>query len=67
MDYGVNSEKMSNSRLPYASDGMGDRKALYPFGKAYFEGGATNAAAFVQLSDDVDINEDDEEDEETLA
>ena len=36
MDFGMNAEKMANTRLPYASDGMGARKPAHPLGGAYF-------------------------------
>jgi hypothetical protein len=36
MDYGHNSVAMSNTRLPYASDGMGNRKPAVKIGGAYF-------------------------------
>ena len=62
MDYGHNSVAMSNTRLPYASDGMGNRKPAVPLGGAYFP------ATLIQLKDDVNVDDDDDEQEEmTLA
>lgn len=56
MDYGINSEKMANTRLPYESDGMGSRKPAHELGGAYF------SATLLQVDDDV--NADNEEDDE---
>ena len=56
LDFGMNAEKMANTRLPYASDGMGARPPAHPLGGAYF------ATTLLQLHDDVD--DDGEEDDE---
>jgi len=59
MDYGHNSVAMSNTRLPYASDGMGNRKPAVKIGGAYFQ------PNFLQLQDDVNMEDDDEDEELT--
>ena len=61
MDYGHNQVAMANTRLPYASDGVGNRKPAVPLGGAYF------SATLVQLQDDVNVDDDEEEEEMTLA
>ena len=51
---------MANTRLPYASDGMGARPPAHALGGAYFP------ATLVQIHDDIDLDNDEDE-EMTLA
>ena len=45
LDYGNNAEAMANTRLPYSSDGNPSRPPVIP------------SAAFIQLSDDIDLDD----------